>query len=1093
MKNTLPNCVRLGIFEVDLRAGELRNNEGTVWLQEQPLSVLRMLVESAGELVTRDEIKQKLWPNDTVVDFDNGINATIRRLRQAFGDSADEPKYIATVARRGYRLLVTPEPIPGVVDVGSCDGSGRVVVAADRTAPRTTAESTSLIGKRVSHYRVLKVIGGGGMGLVYEAEDLKLGRPVALKFLPEELTGDPVALQRFQREAKTASSLNHPNICTIYEIEEHDNQPFIVMELLEGETLRSCLAHVAGKPMPLQQLQDVAIQTCNGLQAAHQKGIIHRDIKPANIFLTASGQTKILDFGLAKPVEHEPRVPSACESRPGRLSSAAAPQRATEVRGDTTVTRLGVAMGTAGYMSPEQVRGEKLDARTDLFSFGLVLYEMATGVRAFAADTATVVQDAILNAIPVPACQRNPRLPAKLEKIVNHAIEKDRERRYQGASEIASDLQLLAVGRGQDADGSKSGKRAPWAWTIAALIAAVTVTGIVRYETSKAHAKLTDKDFVVIADFDNRTGDAIFDDTLHQGLTTQLEQSPFLNLVSAQRINQTLQEMRRHPGEHLTLDIAREVCKRAGGKAVVTGAIAPLRDQYVLTISVAECNFGKVLTEVQARASNRNDVLKALSTAAVELRSKLGESLDSIDKYATPLEEATTSSLEALKAYSLGWKVKNTDGNVAALPLFRRAVELDPQFAMAYAVMAGSSDGQYAEDASKAYALRDKVSQRERFYIETHYCMDAIGDLERAKPVFKMWQETYPRDLAPYVNLGYIYYLLGDVENSLEEAQKAVALGLGRWQAYLNLASSYELLNRLEEAEAVYDQAQKLKGGANLVEEYYVIAFLKGDKEGMSEAAASAMGKPMEDALLGDRANTEAWYGRMRSARELTARAVLSARQIDKIENASIHEAMEAMSEAEVENSTFADSAARRALSLTPARDTRGLAALAMARAGDTAGAETLADEFDKHFPADTLMQKYWIPTIRAAVALRRKNPRKAVDQLQVARAVELGGGEPRLLPAYVRGQAYLMLGDGKSAVAEFQKFIDHYGLVGNLPWGALARLQLARAYAIEARTNPTYRAKASATYQNFLILWKDADLDIPVYKQAKAEYAKLQ
>jgi len=440
MKDTLPNRVRLGTFEVDLRAGELSDGQCTLYLQEQPLSVLRMLVERAGEIVTRDELKRKLWPNNTVVDFDHGINTAIRRLRRAFGDSAEQPKYLATIARRGYRLLVAVEQISASTNGAS--GSGKAGAASsDNRSSKVDAETASLIGKKVSHYRVLGVIGGGGMGVVYKAEDLKLGRQVALKFLPEELAWDATSLQRFGREAQTASSLNHPNICTIYEVDEHEDRPFIVMELLDGETLRDCLARAceAQKTLPLDQLLDIAIQMASGLEAAHQKSIIHRDIKPANIFLTTSGQVKILDFGLAKLIsDTEETENEGLQQVVGGATVALRPVGSRQV--DETLTRLGIAMGTAGYMSPEQVRAERLDRRTDIFSFGLVLYEMVTGERAFSGETLEIVHNAIVNRPQIPASDLNPTLPAELVATINKALQKDRQYRYQSAVEMREAL-----------------------------------------------------------------------------------------------------------------------------------------------------------------------------------------------------------------------------------------------------------------------------------------------------------------------------------------------------------------------------------------------------------------------------------------------------------------------------------------------------------------------------------------------------------------------------------------------------------------------------------------------------------------------------
>jgi serine/threonine protein kinase/Tol biopolymer transport system component len=466
----LPDRVRLGAFDVDLRTGEVRSGNGSALLQEKSLRVLQILLEHDGELVTREEIQKRLWPNDTIVDFERGINTAISRLRQALSDAADEPKYIETIPRRGYRLLVPVEPL--AAEPSSSDDIG----------PATLTNAASLIGKKVSHYRVLQVIGGGGMGLVYEAEDLKLGRRVALKFLPEEWVWDAVALQRFEREAQTASSLNHPNICTIYEIEEYQRQPFIAMELLEGQTLRDRLSASAAskKTLPLNELLEIAIQICAALQAAHEKGIIHRDIKPANVFLTSAGHVKVLDFGLAKLIcSTEEKLADAPQSEPAGIGSATQPAKA--VSADPTLTRVGVALGTAGYMSPEQIRGEKLDARTDLFSFGLVLYEMATGQRAFTGETAAVVHDAIVNQALAPARQVNPRVPARLDTVIDKSLRKDCDQRYQSAADLGIELRRV-----QRAIADKVG----WRWRIWVTVVVMMIVGggwFLRSRMLKAH------------------------------------------------------------------------------------------------------------------------------------------------------------------------------------------------------------------------------------------------------------------------------------------------------------------------------------------------------------------------------------------------------------------------------------------------------------------------------------------------------------------------------------------------------------------------------------------------------------------------------
>jgi tetratricopeptide (TPR) repeat protein len=748
-----------------------------------------------------------------------------------------------------------------------------------------------------------------------------------------------------------------------------------------------------------------------------------------------------------------------------------------------------------------------------------------------------------MNRAPLPALRLNPKLPTKLDDIINRALEKDRDLRYQGATEMRSELMRLkrdtdsgrnpsassgSVGAVQDpterftrpiSDSSATGavrksytsnaavaggaatSGTPWKILIPAAAILVAVIGGFLYFRlrSPAATKLTEKDTIVLADFDNKTGDAVFDDTLKQGLSVQLEQSPFLELVSDNKVNQTLKLMGRPAGDRLTAVVAREVCQRTGSKAMLTGSIAGIGSQFVIGLKAVNCETGDLLAEAQEQAAGKEAVLKALDAAAVSLRGKLGESLSSVQKYATPVEQATTSSLEALKAYSLGEKAELAKGSTASLPFFKRAVELDPKFGMAYRALARSYSNlsqldRAAEYARNSYSLREKVSERERFSIEGFYYLLATGELEKAGQTFELWKQTYPRDEVPYIDLGFIYGSLGDSEKALAEAREALRLEPNDVFSYVNLGNVYTNLNRLDEAEAVYKQAEERKlENETLLSYRYQVALLKDDAPKMAQLASAAMGKPgTEDLLLAAQADTESWHGRLKNAHELTRRAMDSAQHNDAKESAAAYQVAAALREAGSGNREQARAEANAALKLAPNRDVRVVAALALARAGDTIGAEKLAAELDKTYPLDTLAQRYWLPTIRAAVALERKDPNKAIELLKDVSAIELGQATSNLTiflcPVYVRGEAYLMLRDGSAAAAEFQKFIDHRGLVVNFPWGALARLQLARAYAIQGDT-----AKAKAAYQDFLALWKDADPDIPILKQAKAEYAKLK
>src|SRR5208282_3152870 len=710
---TLPSeRVRFGAFELDLSTGELRSIEAPdpnnkVLLREQVFQVLRMLLEREGKIVTREEIKSRLWPDDTVVDFDHSINATIKTLRRTLGDSADDPRYIETLARRGYRLMVTTEYLE------SAPG-----IASGEVAAEAPPQSSSLTGKKVSHYRVLDVIGGGGMGMVFKAEDLKLGRLVALKFLPEELASDAVALKRFEREAQTASALNHPNICTIYEIEEHEGQPFIAMELLEGDNLRDHLSRQ--KPLPLPELLEISVQICDGLQAAHDKGIIHRDIKPANIFLCKSGVAKILDFGLAK---------LACEVALEKEEAASATASSSAEHLERDLTRTDTTAGTAGYMSPEQVRHEKLDTRTDLFSFGLVLYEMAAGQRAFEGDAITVIHDAILHQTPIAARNLNSAVPRSLDAIIAKALEKDREKRYQSAAEMAKGLARVQQ------QAQRPRLRVP-KWFAAAGLLAVFAAVLLLYWNYRHRVTLSGNDTVVLADFENRTSDPLFDDVLRSALRYGLEQTPYLNLLGSDKVFGTLAQLKLPPITKLTPDIARQVCLRTNSKLLIAGFIADAGVRYRLELRAVDCQSGKEVRE-REEVADRDQVIHALGVAAAQLRRNLGDPTASLARFNKPLEEARSSSVEALQMGTLGYKRHIAGDLEGAIPYYKRALELDPKLATTYESL-GSAYGALGEQDlavsayTRAFDLRDRMTEPARLEIEFTYYASLTGEREKA-------------------------------------------------------------------------------------------------------------------------------------------------------------------------------------------------------------------------------------------------------------------------------------------------------------------------------------------------------------------------
>jgi tetratricopeptide (TPR) repeat protein len=954
-----------------------------------------------------------------------------------------------------------------------------------------------MIGEQVAQYRILERLGRGGMGVVYRALDTKLGRHVALKFLPDGFAQSPEALDRFAREARSAAALNHPYICTIHEISEHNSRPFIAMELLEGRTLAE---QIGDRPLPIGLSVELALQIASALEAAHAKGIVHRDIKPANIFVTSSGNAKVLDFGLAKSV----------------TTAAAGSPDSDTIANTPTLTGAGSALGTIAYMSPEQARGQDVDGRSDLFSLGLVLYEMVTGRQAFSGETTAVVFDGILNRTPPAPSEINVDVPAELERIIARALEKDRTARYQSAVELMTDLRPLR--RAPDSGGAPaataavrapSGTRWPSAmptaaepavrprwrnWRLALPIALIVLilAGIATWQRRGPQA-LAASDLILIADFENTTGDPVFDGTLKQALAVKLEESRFLNVAPDQRVRETLGYMNRPADTPVTAAVAREICQRQGIKALMLGSVASLGTTYVVTLTAENCGTGDVLAREQATAGGKEQVLSALDGVASGMRGELGESLASINRNDTPIEQATTSSLEALKAYSLGNQKRNTSSDQEAIPFFRRAIELDPNFASAHAqlgtIYSNLSERQRSiEHRRKAYELRDRVSERERLYITAHYYNGVEMDIGKALETYALWKQTYPRDPVPYINSGTLYSARGEAERALESYLKGVELDPTRRLAYSNAFSKYVELDRIDEAEALVKRQIGVTGetpDTNL--KLYEIAARRRNREASDRYAALLGNTPLEADFLSMRSAEMAFYGRLQDARRLNDRRIELSKQQGLNERVPLVLAATAVTAALLGQHDLASEQAKAAAAFDSSlHDFHLNLAFVFAALGDAANARRHFALFGEQPLPDAKLRALVEHVFHAFLSLRSGRPQDAVKQLE---ETSLDHNNALVLTALLtRGDAFRALGRLEEAERAYRATLDRRA-PGFFDLAYLrARIGLARTLAAAGNT-PAARSE----YEKVLEQWREADEDLVLLREVKAEAAKLR
>jgi len=934
-----------------------------------------------------------------------------------------------------------------------------------------------VIGTTVGHYKILERLGAGGMGVVYRAEDVRLGRQVALKFLPPELAANPEMLERFRREARIASSLNHPNICMIHDVGEHEGQSFIVMELLDGHTLKE---EIARGPLPFERVLELGIEIADALDAAHVNGFVHRDIKPANVFVTRRGQAKVLDFGLAKL--SAVKAARASDAEDTHLADGA--------------TSVGTMLGTVAYMSPEQARGGDIDGRSDLFSFGVVLYEMSTGHLPFPGKAPIAIFEELLTKNPPPASSVNHAIPAEFDHIVAKALEKDRDVRYQTAADLRSDLKRLKRASELHSvpampaammSAAPPRRRATWMWIAgsAAAVAAV-VAGAFVYSNVNRTGAFAERDSVVLADFTNSTGEPVFDDTLKEALEVQLRQSPFLSVLPEQRVQGTLRLMGRKPGDKITPEIARDMCERTASKAMITGAISQLGTSYVISLNASNCRNGDTLEKAQVQASGKDDVLKGLGSAVERLRRGLGESLASIEKYDAPIQGATTASLDALKSYSLGMSTRRRQGDGASLPFFKKAVEQDPDFALAHARL-GTVYGNLGEGvlmrthATKAYELKDRVSEPERLYITARYFTTVEVSPQKAIDAYQIWIQTYPKDFVPHANVASLYENRGEHEKAAEEYRAAISLAPDEPLPYSNLSNVYNSLDKPDESRKTIESAiARGLDTASFRSALYIMAFFRNDEAEMARQLEAARKVPDGFRIIGAQIGTALYAGQLARARDFARQYAEESISKTGLKGTTTQMwTIVGQSAAAMGDGALARTAARAALDLERNLDTLPQSALCFAFAGDLDEAQKLTAEVSK-LPGASNEEVQRTTAFVNALARLKKGDLTAFGAMPVPK------DDNDIGLIYMLGVAHFDQGHTEAAASEFKRLVDRRSQVIN-PVKPLAHLYYGRTLAKMGKT-----AESRKAYDEFFAVWKNADANLPVLVAAKQEYSRL-